>query len=373
MPTHQSVISRRIFLGVFVATLSLIGTQSRAADDNPFVFIAGYNNMVTSFELNSSTGDMKELSRSDCGKNPTYMSWHPSHKFIYAANEVSPGKITAYSIDPKDGTLKLLNEASAGGNGPCHILVHPSGKWVFTASYGSGHIGITPINADGTLGTPLEPVLGGKNAHQAVLDASGKFLFVPFLGSNQINQYKFDEASGKLTPNDPPSAPASAAKAGPRHIAFHPSGKFAYVINEQGSTVDSFNYDNSKGLLSNPQSIPTVPEGTDMKGKSTAHIVVSPDGKFVYGSNRGHDSIVIYSVNPETGRLTFVGHETGGAEIKTPRDFALDLTGKFVIVANQAAENITVFKRDEAKGTLEKIGTHAVPPKSAYVGVMQKP
>ena len=356
-----------------MATLSLIGAQSRAADENPFVFIAGYNNMVTCFELNAATGEMKELSRSDCGKAPTYMSWHPSRKFIYVANEVSPGKITAYSIDPKDGTLKLLNEVSAGGEGPCHILVHPDGKWVFTASYGSGHIGIAPINADGTLGTPLEPIHGGKNAHQVALDASGKFLLVPFLGNNHVNQYKFDEASGQLTPNDPPFATASAEKAGPRHIVIHPSGKFAYVINEQGSTVDSFEYDKTKGLLSNPQSIPTVPEGTDMKGKSTAHILVSPDGKFVYGSNRGHDSIVIYAVNPDTGRLKFVGHETGGGEIKTPRDFSLDLTGKFAIVANQAAENITVFKRDEAKGTLEKIGTYAVPPKTAYVGVMAKP
>ncbi len=370
---------------LLLTSLLLVMASGRplAADDNPFVFIAGYDSTVICYEFNSATGEMKELSRSDCGANPTYMAWHPSRKFMYAANEIGAkkgevgpkGLVSAYSIDPKNGKLTKLNEVSSGGAGPCHVIVHPDGKWVFTGNYGSGHIGIAPIKEDGSLGTPLEAILGGKNAHQVVIDATGKFIFVPFLGSNHINQYKFDEVTGKLTPNDPPFAPASAEKAGPRHMAFHPSMKFAYVIEEQGLRVDSFDYDKSKGLLSNPQGIPTVPDDTkDRNKKSTAHIVVSPDGKFVYGSNRGEDTIVIYSVDKESGRLTLVGYENGGGAVKIPRDFALDLTGKFAIVASQIDAGIViVFKRNEATGKLEKIGTYDVAKKPAFVGVMAKP
>lgn len=369
----NAVCCRRWFLGALFAMLSLGVATVRAADANPFVYIGGYSNTVTCFEFNPENGELKQLSTSDCGKNPTYLAIHPSRKFVYAANEIDPGKITSYSIDPKDGKLTLINEVSAGGGGPCHIVIHPDGKWVFTANYGSGHIGIAPVNADGSLGTPLTPILGGKNAHQAAIDPSGKFVFVPFLGSNHINQYLFDEATGKLTPNDPPFCDSSAEKAGPRHIAFHPSGKFAYVINEHNSTIDRFDYDKTKGLLSNPKAIPTLPEGTDLKNKSTAHIVVSPDGKFVYGSNRGHDSLAIYSIDPANGNLTLVAHETGAGEIKTPRDFSLDLTGKFAIVANQAKDYVLVLKRDEAKGTFEKLAQYKVAPGSAFVGFMAKP
>lgn len=363
----------RLVLGLIVALMTVALAPIHAADANPFVYIGGYNNTVTCFEFNSATGDLKQLSTSDCGKNPTYLAVHPSRKFMYAANEIVPGKITSFSIDPKDGKLTQLNEASAGGGGPCHILVHPDGKWVFTGNYGSGHIGIAPINADGTVGTPLEPILGGKNAHQIALDSSGKFLFVPFLGSNHVNQYLFDEATGKLTPNAVPFAEASVEKAEPRHMAIHPSAKYGYVINERNCTVDRFDYDKTTGVLSHPKTIPTQPEGTDMKGKSTAHIVISPDGKFVYGSNRGHDSIVIYSVDAATGNLTFVAHENGGGEIKTPRDFSLDPTGKFAIVASQAKDYITVFKRDETKGTFEKLAQYKVASGPTFVGFVVKP
>ncbi|HLX60092.1 MAG TPA: lactonase family protein [Planctomycetota bacterium] len=357
----------------------MLSTALRAADGNPFVYIAGYDNTVTCFEFNSATGELKELSKSDCGKNPTYMAIHPSRKFIYAANETGKGLVSAYAIDPKDGHLTKLNEVSSGGDGPCHVAVHPDGKWVFAGNYGSGHIGTAPINPDGSLGTPLEPILGGKNAHEVVVDASGKFVFVPFLGTNVVNQYKFDEATGKLTPNDPPSATASAPKAGPRHFAIHPNGKFAYSINELNCTLDSWMYDRAKGLLSDPKWISTVAEGTDLKGMSTAHVLISPDGKFIYGSNRDgtkpftRSSVAIYSIDQGSGRLTFIAREDAGGEIKVPRDFALDPTGKFAVVANQNGGNVTVFARDEMKGTLKKIGTYAVAKGPSYVGFMAKP
>lgn len=345
---------------------------ARAAEPQPLMFIGGYDNTVTCFALNEATGELKELSKSDCGKNPTYLAFHPNRKFLYAANELEGAAVSAFSIDPKDGKLTKLNDQLTGGKGNCHVAVHPDGKWLFSGNYGSGHVGICPIKEDGSLGTPLPAVLGGKNAHQVVFDPLGKFVFVPFLGSNCVNQYVFDEASGKLTPNDPPTAPASKEKAGPRHMALHPNMKWAYVIDEQGMQIDRYDYDKQKGVLSSPQAVSTLPEGTAMDKKfSTAHILVSPDGKFLYGSNRGHNTIAIFSVDPASGALKLVGHESGDGEIKTPRDFSLDLTGKYCIVASQDAKIITVFARDEQTGKLKKMANYPVAPKPAFVGLIR--
>jgi 6-phosphogluconolactonase len=365
---------------LFAASLALAALTSAAAEKaegegapmkNPFVYVAGYHNTVTCFALDPATGALKPLSTSDGGKNPTYLAWHPSRKYLYAANEVAPGRVTAFAINPADGALTRINDASSAGGGPCHVFVHPSGKWVFAANYGSGHVGVLPVKPDGGVGEPVEKLAPGKNAHEFLTDASGRFAFVPCLGSNHLAQYLFDEATGKLTPNDPPTV-ATAKGAGPRHLCFLPSGRFAYLINELDSTLTSFAYDAAKGLLSAPETLPTLPAGVTVKN-STAHVLVAPSGKFVYGSNRGHDSLVIYAVNAETGRLSLVGHETGGGEIKIPRDFTLDPSGKWLLVASQKADLVTVFQVDAEKGTLTKVHTAKVAPGPAYVGVMPAP
>lgn len=337
---------------------------------NPFVYVAGYNPAISCFVLDMATGALKPSSSSDGGKSPTYLAWSPSRKFMYAVNEVGGGRVTAFAINPQDGSLTRINDASSAGNGPCHVSVHPGGKWVFAANYGSGTIGVLPVKPDGGVGEP-EQLAPGKNAHQIVTDASGKYVFVPCLGSNHVAQFVFDEATGKLTPNNPPTVP-TAQGAGPRHLCFHPSGKSAYLINELDSTLTSFAYDAAKGLLSAPETLPTLPAGAAVKS-STAHVLATPSGKFVYGSNRGHDSIVIYGVNAETGRLALVGHETGGGEIKVPRDFTLDPTGAYLLVASQNAGSVTVFRCDAAKGTLQKLKPVKVPPGPAFVGVMPVP
>ena len=337
-----------------------------------FVYVAGYDNTVSCFGLDMATGMLQPISTSDGGKNPTYMAWHPNHKFMYAANEIGAGRVSAFSINPKDGALTKINDASSAGDGPCHVSVHPSGKWVFAANYGSGTIGVLPVKPDGSVGEPLEKIKPGLHAHLMISDPSGHFVFVPCLGSDYVAQYIFDDATGQLKPNTPATAP-TAKGAGPRHLVVHPSGRFAYLIDEQGSTVDSFLYDSASGTLSAPETLSTLPAGTNPKGNSTAHILTSPSGHFVYGSNRGHDSIVIYSVNPDTGRLSLVGEETGGNEIKVPRDFTLDPSGKFMLVANQNANTVIVFRCDAAHGTLEKLSTIKVPPKPAFVGVMSVP
>ena len=339
---------------------------------NPFVYIGGYNNTVSCFVLDMATGTLQPASTSDCGQNPTYMAWHPSRKYMYAANEIDAGKVTAFSINPKDGALTKLNEASAAGHGPCHLSVSPNGKWVFTANYGSGDIGVLPVKPDGSVGEPVFTAKAGKNAHQIFTDSTGKYVFVPCLGSEYIAQYILDDATGQLTANTPPNSPI-AKGSGPRHLAIHPNNRFGYLINEHGMTVNSLMYDAAAGTFSSPESIPTLPAGADTKGVSTAHIRVAPSGKFVYGSNRGNDTLVIYAVNAETGRLTLVGHENGGDEIKTPRDFSLDPTGKYLIAASQKTGVVIVFRVDQSKGTLEKLNTTKVPSGPAFVGIMPIP
>jgi 6-phosphogluconolactonase len=338
---------------------------------NPWVYVAGYHTTISCFELDPATGALKPLSTSDGGKSPTYLAWSPSRKYLYAVHEAAPGRIAAFAISGKDGALTKINDASSAGNGPCHVSVHPSGKWVFSANYGSGTIGVLPVKPDGGVGEPLEKLAPGKNAHQIITDASGRFVFVPCLGSNHVAQYVFDEAAGKLTPNDPPTV-ATAQGAGPRHLCFHPSKRFAYLINELDSTLTSFAYDAAKGLLSAPETLPTLPAGTTVKS-STAHVLAAPSGKFVYGSNRGHDSLVIYGVNAETGRLGLVGHENGGGEVKVPRDFTLDLTGQYLLSASQKGDLLIVFRCDAERGTLTKLQTVKVAPAPAFVGVMPAP
>jgi 6-phosphogluconolactonase len=357
-------------LAQFCAIL-LVGLMSLSANAeenmNPRVYISGYSPTISCYTLDMATGELKPLSTSEGGKNPSFLAWSPDKKFLYSCLEAGDGAIAAFSINPKDGSLTKINEASSAGKGPCHVSVHPSGKFVFSANYGSGHVGALPVGANGGVGAPIENILAGKNAHQIVPDPSGKFVFVPCLGSNYVAQYTIDGA-GAMKLNTPPNV-ALPEKAGPRHFAIHPNYKYAYVINEQGLTMTSFKYDAEKGLLSDPETLPTVPPDTDPKGKSTAHVVVSPDGKFVYGSNRGHDTIVIYKVG-DNGRLTLVGHENGGGDVKTPRNFTIDPTGKFVLVANQKGNSVTVFKRDAEKGTLTKVGTTAVTTGPSFVGVM---
>lgn len=355
---------------ILVLVAMAFAASVSAADGKQVVYIAGYGSTISCFTLDAAAGTLAPLSTSEGGNNPSYLAWDPSKRFMYAINEGDPGKVIAFAIDPATGALKKINEAAVAVGGACHIACHPGGKWVIATNYGSGHIVVLPVKADGGVGDPLPSLPPGKRAHQSVFDATGSFFFVPFLGDELIAQYRFDAASGALTPNTPPSV-ATKKGAGPRHMVFSADGKAAYGINELDSTLTSYAYDAAKGTLTAQTTVPTLP--ADFKGRnSTAHILVSPDGKFVYGSNRGHNSIAIFKTGAG-GALTFVGHETGGGEIKVPRDFGMTPDGGLVIVANQDGGNVTVFKRDAAAGTLSKVSTVAVPGKPAFVGIVTLP
>ncbi|MGI8981205.1 MAG: lactonase family protein [Pirellulaceae bacterium] len=301
-------------------------------------------------------------------QGPSFLALHPDGKHLYAVGSMrsaegkSVGALSAFVIeDAKTGKLKMLNQASSGGPGPCHLVVDKAGKLVLAANYGGGSCCAVAIKEDGSLGeetgfaqhrgSSVDPSRQKEpHAHSINVSPDNRFAFCADLGLDQVLIYKID--GGKLTPNDPPAG-KTAPGSGPRHFAFHPSGKFAYVINELGNTVTAFAYNADKGSLSEIQSIGTLP--SDFKETSyTAEVVVHPSGKFLYGSNRGQDSIAVFKVNADSGKLTAAGHQ--GEEVKWPRNFNVDPTGKYCLVCNEKGDSILVWAINQETGALTPTG-----------------
>ncbi len=298
--------------------------------------------------------------------NPSFLAIDPKKRFLYAANESGDfagkkgGGVTAFAIDQKTGALRKLNEQHSPGV-PCHVSVHPSGKFVFAANYGGGNVVIYPVRADGGLveasdvaqhaGTGGDPKRQtGPHAHCIIPDAAGRHAFAPDLGIDKVMIYRIDTKNGKFVPN---GFAATKPGAGPRHFDFHPSGKFAYVINELDSTITAFAYDEAKGALNELQAISTLPK--DFSGTSyCADIHVHPSGRFVYGSNRGHNSIVAFAIDQGSGKLNPIAHES--TQGKWPRNFGIDPTGAFLLVANQNTDNVVTFRIDQQSGKLTATG-----------------
>jgi len=304
-------------------------------------------------------------------RNPTFLALHPTGRFLYAVGEIGDfggkrtGAISAFAIEAS-GKLTLLNQQPSGGPGPCHVSVDRQGRNVLAANYTGGSACVIPLADDGKLKTPTCVVQhegkganprrqAGPHAHSINLDPAGRFAFVADLGLDKVMIYRLDAAAGTLTPNDPPAG-LVAPGSGPRHFAFHPCGKFAYVINELASTITAFTYDLNSGRLDEIQTVTTLPEGFN-GNNTTAEVQVHPSGRFVYGSNRGHDSIAIFAVDPASGKLTAVGHES--TQGKTPRNFGIDPTGRYLLAANQGTNNLVLFRIDAATGKLTATGATA--------------
>ncbi len=303
-------------------------------------------------------------------KNPSFLALHPNGKVLYAAGEVGQfegkpsGVITAFRRDPQSGRLSLLNQQSSGGTGPCHLSVDSRGRGLFVANYGNGSVASLQLQPDGTLGALQTPIQhhgssinksrqSGPHAHFILPDPRERFVLACDLGLDQVLCYQLDARKALLTPNAPPFATLQPG-AGPRHFAFHPNGKFLFVINELDSTITSFKYDARRGSLAPLGSVSALP--ADFSGKSTcAEVAMHPSGKFVYGSNRGHDSIAIFAVDAKTGRLTSAGFQPSGG--KTPRHFTLDPSGQWLLAANQDSNNVCVFRVDDTFGRLAPTGT----------------
>lgn len=295
--------------------------------------------------------------------SPSFLALSPGSKFLYAVLETADyqgahtGAVAAFSRQSSDGKLQPINTQSSHGAYPCHITIARSGRHVLVANYGSGTLAVLPVQANGALGDASCVIQHhgssinkarqeGPHAHAIQLDAANRFALACDLGTDQVLFYRFDDAKGVLTPHEPPAVSAKPG-AGPRHLAFHPNGRFVYVINELDSTIDSYNYAPGTGTLRHIGRVPTLPAG--YAGQSTtAEVVVHPSGKWLYGSNRGHDSLAVFAVNPSSGALRPVGHAS--TEGKTPRNFIAHPSGKFLIVANQDSNGVITFRVDDATG-----------------------
>ncbi|MEP6915937.1 MAG: lactonase family protein [Acidobacteriota bacterium] len=303
--------------------------------------------------------------------SPSFLALRPGRDFLYAVNEVNTfggkpaGSVTGFAFDRKTGKLTQVNQESAGGPGPAHLVVDKTGGNVLVANYGGGSITVLPIAADGSLkpasafvqhtGSGTNPQRQKEpHAHAVQLDPDNRVAYVADLGLDKVLIYRFDAAKGTLTPNDPPFA-SVAPGAGARHVAIGAGGRFAYVINEINCTVTAFTRDAKSGGLTELQTLSTLPAGeTVQRGFSTAEIAVHPSGKFLYGSNRGHDSLVVYTIDERTGRLTYV--ENQPTQGKTPRGFGIDPTGRYLLALNQGSDSVIVFRIDAQTGRLTAAG-----------------
>jgi 6-phosphogluconolactonase len=273
------------------------------------------------------------------------------------------GAVSAYRVEPATGHLELLNQENSGGGGPCHLSLDAAGRCVMVANYGAGSIAALPVGQDGKLAPAASMIQhqgssvnkqrqSGPHAHQIVTDPSVRLAVVCDLGLDKVLLYDLDPAKAALVPHNPPAASVKPGS-GPRHIAFHPSGKFAYVVSEMGCTVTAFSYDAKRGELKSLQDVSTLPG--DFSGSSScAEIEVHPNGKPLYASNRGHDSIAVYEINAKTGLLSLLQHQS--TQGKTPRHFALEPSGKWLLAANQDSDSVTIFSVDRTTGKLIPTG-----------------
>jgi 6-phosphogluconolactonase len=337
------------------------------------VYIGGSSSTISVLALDLATGALTARSTAAGGSSPTYLAWDGAQRFLYAGNG-GQGRVTTFGIGAL-GALIRIGDVSTAGMGymasVTHLSVHPSGKFVLTAHFDSGHVAVLPVGADGLAGAPVDIEHPATEAHQIVSDASGRHVFVPCRSGNVIAQYGFDSATGQLAAANPPLVQADPG-AGPRHIAFHPSQQFAYVINELNGTITSYRYDAAAGLLSLPQTISSVAAG--LTETSSAHVVVHPSGKFVYTSNRTNNNIAMFSVDATSGRLTAIGYETGGGAVRTPRDFGVEPGGRFLLVANQGTNTVLVFRIDATAGTLTRVGDPVtVPSGPQFAGALPAP
>jgi 6-phosphogluconolactonase len=354
-------------LVVFVVVLS--ATLVSAADYKSLVYVGTYTDKgskgIYAYRFDPVSGESDVIGLVAETPNPSFLAVDPSHKYLYAVNEIDnfngsrSGAVSVFAVDRTSGRLTLVQQVSSLGADPAHVSLDKTGKYLLVANYTSGNIAVFPIEKDGRLGPRSAFVQhagssvnkerqAGPHAHEIQSSNDNQFVLTADLGLDELLVYRFNPTTGSLTPNDPAFAKISAGS-GPRHFSTSPSGKFVYLVNEMASTVTVFSYTASSGKLQEQQTISTLP--ADFKGENTtAEISVDAQGKFLYASNRGDDSIAVFGIDPSSGKLSFMERvPTGG---KTPRHFTLDPTGKWLFAANQDSNSITIFSVDPNNGRL---------------------
>jgi len=350
------------------ATASSTGTGGAGGGitGTPFAYVGAGDGKIRVMSLDKQAGTLSLVQEIDGGANPSFLAVSPDKRALYAVNEGSD-ELAAFSIDGATGKLTFKNRVSSNGAGPAHVALDAAGSYVFGVNYGGGNATMIKRNADDSLGAAMLTLSTGKNAHEIVFDPSNKYAFVPNLGSDNVSQLVFDAKAGTLVFNATPSA-ALPAGAGPRHMAFHPSSPYAYVIHEFDDKVTAFSFDPLTGRLAPIQTISTLPNGADGSKNTCAEIAFGASGRFLYGSNRGHDSIVILDVDPKSGMMSLVGHQaTGGS---TPRHFSIEPSGEVLLVGNQISSNVVTFRVDTNTGKLTQLATTPLLAGPAFVGVI---
>ena len=376
---QEKSFKRRAFLKAAGATTigfalsNRLRASSRGDQQELLLYVGTYtkgeSEGIYLYRLNLASGELHHAATTGGVVNPSYLVIEPRRRFLYAVNEVTEfagkpsGAVSAFSINRKTGALRFINQQPSLGGAPCYLSVDEGSRFVLVANYVGGNVAVLPIQRDGSLGraTDASQYQGsglnperqeGPHAHCILLDRANRYAYACDLGTDKIMIHRFDSKRGKLKANIVPWVQVKPG-AGPRHLAFHPGGRYVYVLNELSWTITAFIYDGKQGTLRETQTVATLPE--DFAGTNTsADIHLSPSGKFLYASNRGHDSIAVFAVDEATGKLVFVERvPTGG---KTPRNFAIDPTGKFLLAANQDSNTVVTFHLDAATGRLTPTG-----------------
>jgi 6-phosphogluconolactonase len=371
MKITPRIFATLLLLGAPVILFSAARTSERAAAKGQYLaYVGTYTTKTDSqgiyaFSYEASSGKLNSIGVAAETRDPSFLAIHPSGKYLYAVNEAGGSSmVSAFALDAHSGKLTLLNQLPALGEDPCYISFDKTGKFVLVANYTSGNIAVFPVGPDGRLGEhtalvqntgtrgPTKERQEGPHAHWIEASPDNRFVLVADLGLDEVLIYKFDPANGTLTANQPGFAKLKPGS-GPRHVAFHPNGKFVFVVSELSSTATAFRYDAKKGSLREIGSVSTLPP--NFSGRNdVAEVAVHANGKFLYVSNRGNESIAVLSIDGSTGALTpSGGMPTGGQE---PRHFAIDPSGKYLLVENQLSNNIVIFKIDAATGGLQPTG-----------------
>jgi 6-phosphogluconolactonase len=351
-------------------TLVYVGTYTGAKSKGIYLFKLDAKSLE-----GSKDGALVPLGLAAETPSPSFLEIDAKRGLVFAVNEVDQfegkptGAVSAFSIDRATGKLTLLNQRASMGRGPCHLVLDRTGRYLFVANYGSGTVAVLPVGADGRLGEATSVVQHtgqsvnpdrqkGPHAHCMTVDAANRFVFACDLGLDKILTYRFDAQKGTLTASDP-AFTAIKPGSGPRHMAFRPDGRFAYVLNELTSTVTAFAYDPKGGILREVQTLSTLPESFT-GSNSGAEIDVHPSGKYLYASNRGHNSVALFNIDAQKGTLTYV--DAIPTEGRTPRHFGIDAAGKYAAVANQASDTVFAGVIDPGNGRLKLAAVPAAAP-----------
>jgi len=356
-----------LVFGILAVTAS--GFQVPGADHEYWVYVGTYTGAkskgIYAFRFHPASGRVTPAGLMAETPNPSFLAVHPTGKYVYAVSEIEDysgqksGAVTAFAADAKTGRLTLLNTVPSRGPGPCHLAVEKSGRTLLVANYSGGSVAALPIRPDGSLAEAATFIQHrgssvnlrrqeGPHAHSINPSPDNRYAVAADLGLDKVLIYRLDAARSLLSSHEPGFVQVKPG-AGPRHFAFHPSGKYGYVINELHSTITAFAYDGRRGALTELQTVTTLPAGFTGEN-STAEVVVHPSGRFLYGSNRGHDSIAVFAIDPAKGTLTPTGQPS--TQGSTPRNFAIDPTGGWLFAANQGSDNIVVFRIDPKSGGL---------------------